>query len=356
MTPLDLHAARPPMRPPAEKGLGQGAGLPQDQAPAGQRSRQAWLREMERAQMTDWFQPSDMGSTRGNGRGLETAAPTLRVSPAEAPARPAHGGAAASMRPVALAVALSARSAPVASGWPSSFTAAPMAGSAAGAPALSPRQAGSGLAAAAYAAAGAGAVPIPMPGAAQAASQAAPAHRATQAEVQRAFIASALSLPPAPLLAGTAAVALHAVSMPAQPDMAEPRAPAAAARENADAAPRRSASANPHWQNAALPQGMRMHAQWTDSGVQLWLGMDGNAQQTGAQALAVVYSLQRLLRDQGQQLSRLVCNGKVVFDAASRPPGAMRTPHEFSDIFDRLASSTRHDLPVFLSPSSKEIS
>jgi hypothetical protein len=100
---------------------------------------------------------------------------------------------------------------------------------------------------------------------------------------------------------------------------------------------------------------MRMHAQWTERGVQLWLGLDGSAQQVGAQAQAVVYSLHRLLRDQGQQLSRVVCNGQVVFDAATARAGAGRALHEFSDLFDRYASATP-GMPAFLPSSSKEIS
>lgn len=51
MNSLDIHSAGLPALPAlpfGEKGVGQGGGAPQDQAPTGQRSRQAWLREMER--------------------------------------------------------------------------------------------------------------------------------------------------------------------------------------------------------------------------------------------------------------------------------------------------------------------
>lgn len=72
--------------------------------------------------------------------------------------------------------------------------------------------------------------------------------------------------------------------------------------------------ANPHMQGGTAT-GTRVHAQWTDAGALLWLGMDGSASQVGFQAAAIVPSLQRALREQGQRLVRVVCNGRVVFDA-----------------------------------------
>jgi hypothetical protein len=76
----------------------------------------------------------------------------------------------------------------------------------------------------------------------------------------------------------------------------------------------------------------------------------------GAQAQAVVYSLHRLLREQGQQLSRVVCNGQVVFDSNAARAGAGRALHEFSNLFDRYASARPSGTPAFLPSSSKEIS
>jgi len=139
------------------------------------------------------------------------------------------------------------------------------------------------------------------------------------------------------------------------PGTAQPSAQASQSSEGAAPAPRLAGPAIARWQGAAQAQGMRMHAQWTEHGVQLWLGMDGSAQQIGAQAQAVVYSLQRLLRDQGQSLSRVVCNGQVVFDAASSRAGAGRALHEFPEVFDRFASARFRGAPAFFPSSSKEI-
>jgi hypothetical protein len=76
----------------------------------------------------------------------------------------------------------------------------------------------------------------------------------------------------------------------------------------------RSMGTAPHMQSGNA-SGTRVYAQWTEAGALLWLGMDGSASQVGFQAAAIVPSLQRALREQGQRLVRVVCNGRVVFDA-----------------------------------------
>jgi hypothetical protein len=58
----------------------------------------------------------------------------------------------------------------------------------------------------------------------------------------------------------------------------------------------------------------RIHTQWTFEGMTLWIGMDGTARQVELQAQAIVSTLLRTFNSQGQRLSRVVCNGTVVFD------------------------------------------
>lgn len=73
---------------------------------------------------------------------------------------------------------------------------------------------------------------------------------------------------------------------------------------------------------AATTTAPRMHAQWSASGVQVWLGIGGLPEHIASQALAIVPELRRLLEAQGQQLGRVVCNGKLIFDpsAGRQPP------------------------------------
>ncbi|AYM96384.1 hypothetical protein EAG14_10240 [Acidovorax sp. 1608163] len=66
----------------------------------------------------------------------------------------------------------------------------------------------------------------------------------------------------------------------------------------------------------------RLHSQWTVEGLSLWIGADGTAQQVQLQASTIVGALHRSLKDQGLKLSRVVCNGSVVFDAQASADGA----------------------------------
>lgn len=58
----------------------------------------------------------------------------------------------------------------------------------------------------------------------------------------------------------------------------------------------------------------RLHTQWSSEGLMLWIGLDGTARQVELQAQSIVNTLMRTLSSQGQRLSRVVCNGTVVFD------------------------------------------
>ncbi|MDA8456962.1 hypothetical protein M4R22_19565 [Acidovorax sp. GBBC 3334] len=118
-----------------------------------------------------------------------------------------------------------------------------------------------------------------------------------------------------------------AVAAPLRPDGGVPRQQGAAFSASASRA------------NARLPAsekqpapGTRVHAQWSAAGVELWLGMDGTASQVGFQSAALVPSLQRSLREQGQRLMRVVCNGQVVFDCESPVSHQLPTTPRFADV------------------------
>lgn len=64
---------------------------------------------------------------------------------------------------------------------------------------------------------------------------------------------------------------------------------------------------------------IRLHAQWLENAVTVWLGMDGSASSIASQVAVVLEQLQHHLSNQGQRLSRLICNGQVVFDSATLP-------------------------------------
>ncbi|CAN7566767.1 hypothetical protein LJR129_004105 [Acidovorax sp. LjRoot129] len=96
----------------------------------------------------------------------------------------------------------------------------------------------------------------------------------------------------------------------------------------------------------------RLHSAWTAEGLNLWLGMDGSAQQVRAQAAMIVSTLQQTLKGHGQRLNRVVCNGSVVFDASASSGVTLR---DFSAELERHASSSPSIEPrSFL--SQKEIS
>lgn len=79
----------------------------------------------------------------------------------------------------------------------------------------------------------------------------------------------------------------------------------------------------------------RLHSQWTVEGLSLWIGADGTAQQVQLQAFTIVGALHRSLKDQGLKLSRVVCNGSVVFDAQASADGT----GPFTDFTDVVARS-----------------
>lgn len=60
---------------------------------------------------------------------------------------------------------------------------------------------------------------------------------------------------------------------------------------------------------------VRVHAQWTDAGVRVWLGVDRDA---SAALPQIQRQLERVLAESGNQLLGLVCNGRPVAGATAR--------------------------------------
>ncbi|MET3448222.1 hypothetical protein [Ralstonia sp. 1138] len=60
---------------------------------------------------------------------------------------------------------------------------------------------------------------------------------------------------------------------------------------------------------------VRVHAQWTDAGVRVWLGIDRDA---SAALPQIQRQLERVLAESGNQLLGLVCNGRPVAGATAR--------------------------------------
>lgn len=63
----------------------------------------------------------------------------------------------------------------------------------------------------------------------------------------------------------------------------------------------------------------RVHAIWTEDGLNLWLGMNGSAPQVRDQASLIVGNLYQMLKEHQQRLNRVICNGSVLFDAKTSP-------------------------------------
>jgi hypothetical protein len=63
--------------------------------------------------------------------------------------------------------------------------------------------------------------------------------------------------------------------------------------------------------------GVRCHAQWTADGVNVWLGMDASVQDPTQQLKSILWQLQQSLSQQGQVLASVVCNGRTVFQRDS---------------------------------------
>lgn len=333
--------------------------------------RQAWLREMERAQLAGWFQPFTPAAVpQPSG----AAARSVQALPSGMPSARAAGGLPAAYRamPVPTANRGNTPALPSADISPraedpgtASANHSAGAGGAAGAmhsdggAAGMPDQDGSdGMRAAPAPGAGvdpwspaapAGAsAPVPLAGAsagrgAAASAGTASADQATAAtgsgSVDRAAAIVERVVVPAWRPDG---VRSFAVPLPAALAAASTSAPTEPGDGPAERSGRTATAIAPGVARALPAEaqrstGMRVHAQWSDAGAQLWLGMDGTADQVGFQAAAVVPSLERALREQGQRLVRVVCNGRVVFDAFAPASRQAAGPSRFTDVFSTAA-------------------
>lgn len=337
---------------------GQGSrGVDGGQEPAGHPApRQAWLREMERAQLAGWFQPFSPGEASSAGARPVAAKPGTPSPAHAAPIPPAASAAAAIRSPV---VRASPWQKPGVTPFPESVQKTPYGAGAvqhvtsesrmgdARSNARAGHNASGSVAASASSARGD--VPGPRQATASMAYESSPAESSSAPAASMTAGAgptsgkvgpdagSGLPLVAKPFMDNAAVAWWPARLQPAvAPDLvmtlprsapAEFRGPAAAAvASSAGSEGRRgdpalalerqarSMGANPHM-HGGNATGTRVYAQWTDAGALLWLGMDGAASQVGFQAAAIVPYLQRALREQGQRLLRVVCNGRVVFDA-----------------------------------------
>ena len=92
---------------------------------------------------------------------------------------------------------------------------------------------------------------------------------------------------------------------------------------------------------AAAP---RVHSEWSEHGLQLWIGIDGTAEQIESQVAAILPQLERSLQAQGERLHRVICNGRVLLDA-SRPRSTalavdFATQFEHFEALNPITSST----------------
>lgn len=328
-----------------------------------QKSRgQAWLREMERAQVTGWFLPFEAGSAKQESlpprsRAQAAPRPFVQSKPTFAPAkmeRSAHveqpGQSAGPETPK-----LTRQIGQDGSGLsiPADRALNPEEGSASEATASAgtehsvefaqvsqgPTQAtqtvphpGSGWQGVAQSGAYQ-ATPLPITVTGQPEAQLAAAQEHGVESARPAFALGSASLPSMPpglqtvrtTQAGTPPALTQAfggVSANSALDQLQPEAQAKRPGASAPLQSERSPAT-------------RLHSQWTVEGLRLWIGADGTAQQVQLQASTIVGALHRSLKDQGLKLSRVVCNGSVVFDAQASADGA----GPFTDFTDVVARS-----------------
>lgn len=93
-------------------------------------------------------------------------------------------------------------------------------------------------------------------------------------------------------------------------DLASDRHPTGAATESAVSGP---ANAAPQLTSNMSPP-VRLHVQWVGQAANIWLGMDGSAQQVASQVKIIVAELRRHFSALGQRIGSITCNGSVVFD------------------------------------------
>lgn len=71
---------------------------------------------------------------------------------------------------------------------------------------------------------------------------------------------------------------------------------------------------------ASPPAGVRVHVEELAGGLQVWVGIPGDAAAVSARAQVLLADLRRQCAGTGQRLDKLVCNGEVLFEHAPSPP------------------------------------
>jgi hypothetical protein len=90
---------------------------------------------------------------------------------------------------------------------------------------------------------------------------------------------------------------------------------------------------------------LRVHAEWTNEGLSLWLGVDPDRSLPLEQMTRhLLHQLQLRLAAGGTRLLRLVCNGHTVWDGSLSGPGSTK-PLEITD--GQVPSSPEMDEPLF---------
>ncbi|GAB2731311.1 hypothetical protein [Comamonas sediminis] len=320
-------------------------------------ARQAWLRAMEQSQVSGWFQPFAHPETLPATEKLQPKPPRV----AHATAQLASFCSSAMRQHAEAAQPLATSTSP---GISQVAQSAAVPGTAAGHVAHMARQA-------------APASQAPQSGVATSVAQ--PSSAAVQAQ---ALIAEAAALPASGLASAlqnmVGNLGLQAAAVPSANDPAPRLQPqpmplpaqwistqtrlvmspisaitVAVESSTEHALPTDQASSKTAQFAAPRETATRTHAVWDQDNLSLWLGMDGTASQIGLQASMLIKTLRQSLSMQGQRLQRVVCNGQLIFDAATAG-SAPDTFYSFSDVIDKHTPRAQVVAPV--SSFSKESS
>jgi hypothetical protein len=319
--------------PPAARSTGKAGTAGAPAAKDGSAAAQAWQREMERAQMTQWFKPAPKASG-------------MAAPPAPAPDESARSASPMGLAPGATAPLL-----------PSTPAGGPVPDAPAGAaaqphaqdgepPRAGPGPAGAsthapdgGLGPQAADAAGAGNADAAANALQRSPTETAPSlglsAQAGQQEPARWLTADPPAAPRAvqplemrPALSLQRGQTSSTAGLEAQAGALDEPLPSSGSAPETAGAERQAAAQKIHAGGPGpaaalhdLPalQGVRCHAQWSDQGVNVWLGMDGPLHEQARQLAWIVSELAQSLARQGQALGAVVCNGRTVFEAPGRP-------------------------------------
>ena len=320
-------------------------------------ARQAWLRAMEQSQVSGWFQPFSLPEA-------QPAAERMQPKPSPMPQASAHPASFASAAMLGRAVAaqqLAPSAGPENNQIAAAATAAPAAVAANVANLAQPASPASQALQSSVEATAAQATGAPVnaqvPNAEAGtlpASGLASALQSVSANLgaQAATITSASNAPPR-LLPLPTPLPAQWLSTQTRLVMSSISAAAEAEPSIENALPTDQASAKTAQFAALRETATRTHAVWDQDNLSLWLGMDGTASQIGLQASMLIKTLRQSLSLQGQRLQRVVCNGQLIFDAATAG-SAPDNFHTISDVIDRHTS--RAQVVASVSSFSKESS